>query len=59
LLAYGEDGRVTTADIRVQGGAFRDARLPYGDVPWRGVQLELDRRQRCGSSTKNKAGIGN
>ncbi|WP_035558184.1 hypothetical protein [Hymenobacter sp. IS2118] len=41
FACFGEDGRVNAHnDIRIQG-AFRDARVPYGDVPWRSMQLEL------------------
>ena len=41
FACFTEDGRVNAHnDIRIQG-AFRDARVPYGDVPWRSMQLEL------------------
>lgn len=41
FTCFGEDGLVSAHnDIRVQG-AFRDAHLPYSDVPWRSMQLEL------------------
>ena len=41
FACFGEDGRVKAHnDIRIQG-AFRDAKLSYGDVPWRSMLLEL------------------
>jgi hypothetical protein len=41
FTCFGEDGRVYSHnDIRIQG-AFRDAHLPYSDVPWRSMLLEL------------------
>ncbi|RFP64356.1 hypothetical protein D0N36_14295 [Hymenobacter lapidiphilus] len=41
FVCFDEQGRVKAHnDIRVQG-AFRDARTPYSDVPWRSMVLEL------------------
>lgn len=42
FVCFDEQGRVKAHnDIRVQG-AFRDARTPYSDVPWRSMRLELE-----------------
>ena len=41
FACFGEDGRVKSHnDIRIQG-AFRDAQIPYSDVPWRSMLVEL------------------
>ena len=41
FASFGENGQVKAHnDIRIQG-AFRDARTPYSDVPWRSMLLEL------------------